>query len=61
LFFYRQDVASLVACVKEFLSREDSFEPERVRRNAEQFPRSRFERELKAFVDDAWERFPYKS
>lgn len=60
LFFYRQDVASLVACVKEFLSREDSFEPERIRRNAEQFPRSRFERELKAFVDDAWERFPYK-
>jgi glycosyltransferase involved in cell wall biosynthesis len=60
LFFYRQDVPSLVACVKDFLAKEDTFDPWRIRTNAEQFPRSRFERELKAFVDDAWERFPYK-
>jgi glycosyltransferase involved in cell wall biosynthesis len=60
IFFYRQDVMSLVAAVKEFLSKESSFDPQAIRKNAEQFPRARFEREFKKFVDDAWERFPYK-
>jgi glycosyltransferase involved in cell wall biosynthesis len=60
IFFYRQDVESLVAAVKEFLSKESSFDPTTIRRNAERFPRERFEREFKKFVDDAWEKFPYK-
>jgi glycosyltransferase involved in cell wall biosynthesis len=60
IFFHRQDVPNLIAAVKEFLSKEATFNPLVIRKNAEQFPRERFEREFKKFVDDAWERFPYK-
>jgi glycosyltransferase involved in cell wall biosynthesis len=60
LFFYKQDVPSIIAAIKEFLSKESLFDPQVIRANAEQFPRSRFEREFKAFVDAAWDRFPYK-
>ena len=60
VFFYKQDVKSIVKAVKEFLSKEDEFDPDRIRQNAEQFPRSRFEHEFKTFVDTAWEKFPYK-
>lgn len=60
IFFHRQDVPSLIAAIKEFLSKEATFDPRVIRKNAEQFPRERFEREFKKFVDDAWERFPYK-
>lgn len=60
LFFYRQDTQCLIDKLKEFLAREDSFDPHVIRANAERFPRSRFETEFKAFVDEAWDRFPYK-
>lgn len=60
IFFYRQDVRSIVNAVRDFVSREDTFDPQRIRQNAERFPRSRFEREFKTFVDQAWDRFPYK-
>jgi glycosyltransferase involved in cell wall biosynthesis len=60
IFFYRQDVPSLIAAVKQFLSKESTFDPQVIRKNAEQFPRERFEKEFKRFVDEAWERFPYK-
>ena len=60
LFFYKQEVQCLVDKIKEFLAKEDSFDPLTIRKNAERFPRSRFEQEFKAFVDEAWERFPYK-
>ncbi|MBN2035108.1 MAG: glycosyltransferase [Chitinispirillaceae bacterium] len=60
LFFYKQDTACLIEKVKEFLQKEERFDPHEIRKNAEQFPRSRFETEFKAFVDEAWERFPYK-
>jgi len=60
LFFYKQDVPSIIAAVKEFLSKEHTFDPAVIRKNAELFPRSRFEREFKKFVDEAWEKFPYK-
>jgi glycosyltransferase involved in cell wall biosynthesis len=61
LFFYKQNVDSLVATIKDFLSREERFDPQAIRANAERFPRERFEREFKKFIDDAWERFPYKN
>jgi hypothetical protein len=60
LFFYKQDVQNIIDAVKEFLSKEDSFDPQLIRQNAERFPRSRFEIELKTFVDQTWEEFPYK-
>jgi glycosyltransferase involved in cell wall biosynthesis len=60
LFFYEQNPQSLVDAIQKFLSIEKSFDPHRIRQNALRFPRSRFEAEFKTFVDDAWERFPYK-
>ena len=60
LFFYRQDAPSLIEKIKEFIRIEDSFDPLIIRKNAERFPRSRFEQEFKAFVDEAWDKFPYK-
>jgi len=60
IFFYRQDIGSIINAVTRFLAKEDTFDPQMIRKNAEQFPRERFEREFKAFVDDAWEKFPYR-
>jgi glycosyltransferase involved in cell wall biosynthesis len=60
LFFYQQTSESLTAAVEQFLSMEHSFDPRIIRAHAEKFPRSRFESEFKAFIDKAWERFPYK-
>jgi len=60
LFYHKQDVLSLMASIKEFLAKEERFDPLTIRRNAERFPRSRFEKEFSTFVNEAWERFPYK-
>ncbi len=60
MFFYKQDPACLVETIRKFLAVEDSFDPYTIRKNAERFPRSRFEQEFKTFVDEAWEKFPYK-
>lgn len=60
LFFYRQQVEAVIDTVKDFLRKESSFDPQKIRSNAEKFPRSRFEREFKEFVDKKWEEFPYK-
>lgn len=60
LFFKRQTTLSLIEAVQEFLEKEESFDPQIIRKNAERFPRSRFEQEFKVFVDAAWEKFPYK-
>ncbi|MFW6244997.1 MAG: glycosyltransferase [Fibrobacterota bacterium] len=60
LFFKKQTPQSLMEKVREFLAIEDTFDPSQIRQNAQRFPRSRFEREFREFVDEAWERFPYK-
>ncbi|MDD5676206.1 MAG: glycosyltransferase [Chitinivibrionales bacterium] len=60
LFYYRQDVPSIVDAVQKFLKIETTFDPITIRANAERFPRSRFEKEFKTFVDNAWDKFPYK-
>ncbi len=60
IFFPRQDPQSIIDAVNRFLATEDSFDPHKIRANAERFPRSRFDREFKAFVDNAWDEFPYK-
>ncbi len=60
LFFYKQTIPSLVDVVKQFLSRENTFDPLEIRKNAERFPRSRFESEFRALVEEEWNKFPYK-
>jgi len=59
LFFYKQEVASIIDAVNRFLAAEHTFDPHLIRENAKRFPRSRFEYEFKKFVDEAWEQFPY--
>ncbi len=60
LFFYEQTVSSLKSSVKEFLSCEESFDPGEIRKNAERFPRARFEKEFRELVEEEWDRCPYK-
>lgn len=60
IFFYRQHPSDLIAALQKFQANEDKFDPHIIRKNAERFPRSRFEQEFKAFVEKAWENFPYK-
>lgn len=60
IFFYKQDVPSMIDAIKRFLHNEDRFDPWRIRRNAERFPRARFEKEFSEAVNRAWDEFPYK-
>lgn len=60
LFFYKQNHLDIIDTIKTFLKTEDKFDPVKIRENAKKFPRSRFEREFKEFVDKKWEEFPYK-
>ncbi|MBN1306473.1 MAG: glycosyltransferase [Chitinispirillaceae bacterium] len=60
LFFKQQTPLCLIEAIQEFLDKEEKFDPQEIRKNAERFPRARFEREFKTFVDEAWEKFPYK-
>lgn len=60
LFFKQQTQLALIEVIQEFLRKEEQFDPQVIRKNAERFPRERFEREFKAFVDAKWEEFPYK-
>jgi glycosyltransferase involved in cell wall biosynthesis len=60
LFFKRQTTLCLIEAIQEFLDKEETFDPHHIRKNAGRFPRSRFENEFRAFVDAAWEKFPYK-
>jgi len=60
IFFKHQTTLCLIEAIQEFLEKEEKFDPQEIRKNAERFPRSRFEREFKAFVDEVWEKFPYK-
>jgi glycosyltransferase involved in cell wall biosynthesis len=60
LFFYKQDTESLIDAINKFLAMEQNFDPQLIRDNAKRFPRARFEYEFKRFVDEAWEKFPYK-
>lgn len=48
---------SLEKGLKEFMKKEDSFDPAVIRAHAEGFSRPRFEREMRAFVERRWARF----
>jgi len=57
VFFDTQTSDALEAAVKHFEAHEAAFEPETCRRNAERFGRERFQRDLRATVEDLWHRF----
>ena len=57
IFFQEQTVESLIEAVKQVESGKYTFDPERIRRNAERFSKSRFQREFSELVDRAWSEF----
>jgi glycosyltransferase involved in cell wall biosynthesis len=57
LFFNEQTPASLNAAVERFESMATTFEPELIRKHAEQFGIERFRREMLELVEREWENF----
>ena len=55
LFFEEQTVASLIGAIHAFEAIEESFDPEAIRRHAEQFSIQRFKETFKNFVDEAYQ------
>jgi glycosyltransferase involved in cell wall biosynthesis len=55
IFFQDQNVPSLIRAVEEF--EKLSFDPLRVRKNAERFSSERFRREFAALIEREWSRF----
>ena len=54
LFFEEQTVASLIEAIHAFEAIEERFDPEAIRRHAEQFSIQRFNETFKNFVDEAY-------
>jgi len=57
IFFDEQTPEAVEAAVRLFEDREDDFEPEVCRRNAERFGRERFQVEFRDAVGELWGRF----
>ncbi|TKI05772.1 glycosyltransferase family 4 protein [Martelella alba] len=57
LFYYQQDVKSLVEAVNLFLQNADSFKPTNCRNNAEKFSKEVFKTNISTFVEQKWEEF----
>jgi glycosyltransferase involved in cell wall biosynthesis len=57
VFFDNQTPEALQEAVKIFERHEAAFKPAACRRNAERFGQERFRRELRAAVEDVWNRF----
>lgn len=55
--FDEQSVASLLEAVEKFEKHHDGFDPQKIRQNALRFSKERFEREIKAFVEEKYEIF----
>lgn len=55
IFFHKQDTTSIINAIKRFerLSEKDSFNPVRIRQNAERFSNEHFLKKFKSFVDSA--------
>lgn len=57
IFFDEQTVESLSRAVQEFEAKKFSFDPQRLRQNAERFSKARFRREFSDLVEREWEKF----
>lgn len=57
LFFYEQTITALSAAIQEFERNRPQFTPSACRANAEKFSNQRFQTEIKALVEDAWQQF----
>lgn len=57
IFFEEQKIASVCAAIDEFERRQDEFQPDACRRNAERFSVARFNSEFSTYVDRRWNEF----
>ncbi len=57
VFFERQDEDSIIEAISAFEKIEDKWDTSLIRKHAESFSRSRFEKEFKAFVDQKYREF----
>jgi glycosyltransferase involved in cell wall biosynthesis len=57
LFFDHQSIDSVIGAVERFESLQCEFEPEVIRKHAEQFRTERFRHELAELVDREWSKF----
>ncbi|WP_201208292.1 glycosyltransferase family 4 protein [Klebsiella michiganensis] len=57
LFFYKQDVESLVEAISKFELSRDLILPENCRANALKFSAERFREEIKHYVEQKWKEF----
>ncbi|MCX8026855.1 MAG: glycosyltransferase family 4 protein [Thermodesulfovibrionales bacterium] len=52
IYFYKQDVDSLINTVRYFLEIEDRFDPELIRRHSENFSKEIFKERFRDFIED---------
>lgn len=57
IFFEEQKIASVCAAIEEFERRQDEFQPDACRKNAERFSVARFNSEFSTYVDRKWNEF----
>jgi len=55
--FSEQTEVSMIDAVKRFEAKQDSFDPEVIRRHAELFSRTSFEQKIKKYIDEKAEDF----
>ncbi|EPN4480106.1 glycosyltransferase family 4 protein [Klebsiella aerogenes] len=57
MFFYKQDIESIINTVQEFEMNIDKFDPRNCRENAIRFSEERFKNEMSNFVEEKWYNF----
>lgn len=57
IFFEEQSSHSLIQAIKLFEKAKDSFDPLRIRKQAEIFSKDRFEKEIKGFIEEKMKEF----
>ena len=56
MYFMNQTAESVAACIQDFEKSEDTFDPEVIRRHAQQFDTRVFTRSIRTFIDDSLEK-----
>ena len=57
IYFLDQNVDSIIEAINTFEKLQDTFDPKTIRQNALRFSRERFEKEIKTFVEEAYDDF----
>lgn len=57
LFFYKQDVSSIIEAIAKFESINDDIQPNDCRNNAEKFSSERFKKEFSNYIEEKWNSF----